>query len=98
MRSQVLSVCRFLNAPETVPFRASSLTTLVEMVVGGLGVTLLPEMAVLALRGRQGLAMVPLAGEHPPGRSIGIAWRQGAARGREFRALGRELAALYMRT
>ena len=47
LRSQVLSVCRFLNAPETVPFRASSLTTLVEMVVGGLGVTLLPEMAVV---------------------------------------------------
>jgi LysR family hydrogen peroxide-inducible transcriptional activator len=97
LRSQVLSVCRFLNAPETVPFRASSLTTLVEMVVGGLGVTLLPEMAVLALRGRAGLAMVPLAGEDPPGRSIGLAWRPGAARGDEFRALGRELAALYMR-
>jgi LysR family hydrogen peroxide-inducible transcriptional activator len=97
LRSQVLSVCRYLNAPETAPFRASSLTTLVEMVVGGFGVTLLPEMAALALRGRPGLALVPLGGDVSPGRAIGLAWRQGAARGKEFRALGRELAALYMR-
>lgn len=101
LRSQVLSVCRYLNAPATAPYRASSLTTLVEMVVGGLGVTLLPEMAALALRERAGLALVPFAGDGPPeaaiGRSIGLAWRQGAARADEFRALGRELAALYMR-
>jgi len=116
LRSQVLSVCRLLNTPETAPFRASSLTTLVEMVVGGLGVTLLPEMAALALRGRAGLTTVPLVSPSLPhaasagdggvdgdsasasiGRSIGLAWRPGTARGKEFRALGRELATLYMR-
>ncbi len=105
LRSQVLSVCQLLTNPDVAPFRASSLTTLVEMVVGGLGVTLLPEMAALALRGRAGLTTVPLSlardartDEEPPGRSIGLAWRRGAARGAEFRALGRELAALYMAT
>lgn len=106
LRSQVLSVCQLLASPDVAPFRASSLTTLVEMVVGGLGVTLLPEMAALALKGRAGLVTVPLAdsrprtsatgGDEPPGRSIGLAWRRGAARADQFRALGRELAALYM--
>src|SRR5688572_15929368 len=45
LRDQALAVCRGTGATEAVQMRATSLPTLVQMVAGGLGVTLLPEMA-----------------------------------------------------
>jgi len=46
MRDQVLSICSSAGACELGDFRASSLTTLVQMVSGGVGVTLLPNIAL----------------------------------------------------
>ena len=66
--------------------RATSLPTLVQMVAGGLGVTLLPEAAAAALvqpRGPVALASFT----NPPGRTLGLAWRTSSARLREFRLL-----------
>jgi LysR family hydrogen peroxide-inducible transcriptional activator len=66
--------------------RATSLPTLVQMVAGGLGVTLLPETAATALVQRRGpVGLVAFA--KPPGRTIGLAWRTSSARLREFRLL-----------
>ena len=72
--------------------RATSLPTLVQMVAGGLGVTLLPESAADALvqaRGPVGLAEF----SQPPGRTIGLAWRTSSARLREFRLLAETMRA-----
>ena len=46
LRDQALEVCLKSGASEIGNFRASSLTTLVQMVAGGIGITLLPQMSL----------------------------------------------------
>lgn len=46
LRDQALEVCRIAGASERSGFRATSLETLRQMVSAGVGVTLLPELAV----------------------------------------------------
>ena len=46
LRDQALSVCRLTGASERRGFRATSLETLRQMVAAGVGITLLPELAV----------------------------------------------------
>jgi LysR family hydrogen peroxide-inducible transcriptional activator len=46
LRDQALSVCQLAGAEERSGFRATSLETLRQMVAAGVGVTLLPELAV----------------------------------------------------
>jgi LysR family hydrogen peroxide-inducible transcriptional activator len=75
-------------------FAATSLHTLVQMVAGGLGVTLLPR---LALEGGV-LAGAPievraLEGTSTPGRMLALAWRPKSPRAGEFRGLAATVAA-----
>ena len=46
LRDQALDVCRLAGASERRNFRATSLETLRQMVAAGVGVTLLPQLAV----------------------------------------------------
>ena len=46
LRDQALAVCQLAGASERSGFRATSLETLRQMVAAGVGVTLLPELAV----------------------------------------------------
>src|SRR5690606_36840238 len=46
LRDQALAVCQMAGASERTGFRATSLETLRQMVAAGVGVTLLPELAV----------------------------------------------------
>lgn len=89
LRVQVLPLCQKSGANEVGDFRASSLATLVEMVASGVGVTLLPEMAADLARERSGIVVRPFA--DPPTRDIGLAWRPGSPRAREFKKLGRTI-------
>lgn len=79
-------------------FAATSLHTLVQMVASGLGVTLLPELAVRGgvLAGTT-VEVRPLEAatptEAPPGRHLALAWRARSPRGPEFRALAPAIAA-----
>ena len=57
-------------------FRATSLTTLAQMVAGGAGVTLLPRLAVPTEATRSGLKIRRFA-DPPPHRTIGLVWRRG---------------------
>lgn len=94
LRGHALSACG-VNAPRhDDAFEATSLMTLVQMVDNGLGVTLLPELAVKRglLKGT-GLATRPLAGDPPP-RELALIWRKGTLRRREFELLGKELKGL----
>ncbi|MBM3546216.1 MAG: hydrogen peroxide-inducible genes activator [Alphaproteobacteria bacterium] len=94
LRSHALSVCNFTDPALGPAVEATSLHTLVQMVDGGLGVTLLPRMAVDAgiLRGTS-LVTRPLDAD-PRSRAIGLAWRRGTGRRKDFDLLGRTIAQL----
>jgi LysR family hydrogen peroxide-inducible transcriptional activator len=92
LREQALAVCRANGAHELADFRASSLATLVEMVRGGAGITLLPSLAVPALGAPRDLAIVPFA-KPAPARTIGLAWRARSGRAGEFEQLAASFAA-----
>jgi LysR family hydrogen peroxide-inducible transcriptional activator len=91
LRDQALAVCERGGAIESMEVRATSLPTLVQMVAGGLGMTLLPEAAAAALVQPRGpVEVTPFAGAGP-GRTLGLAWRTSSARLREFRLLAETL-------
>lgn len=73
-RDQALEVCSTLRAREG-EFRATSLTTLIQMVVGGAGVTLLPALSVAAETKRARLRIRPLASAKAH-RTIALVWRK----------------------
>ena len=92
LRAQALDVCRRAGALAPGRIQATSLSTLVQMVANGLGVTLLPARALpIELRRGAGLVAKPFRGPQPS-RTIGLAWRPGAARAGEYRLLGEALA------
>jgi LysR family transcriptional regulator, hydrogen peroxide-inducible genes activator len=91
LRDQALAVCERGGAIESMEVRATSLPTLVQMVAGGLGVTLLPEAAAESLIQPRGPVELADFGK-PPGRTIGLAWRTSSARLREFRLLAETMA------
>lgn len=91
LRDQALAVCKRSGAVEAMEVRATSLPTLVQMVAGGLGVTLLPEAAAAALVPARGPVQLAAFAAPRPGRTIGLAWRTSSARLREFRLLGEVL-------
>ena len=86
LRDQALAVCERSGAVESMEVRATSLPTLVQMVAGGMGVTLIPEAAAEALVQPRGPVELADFGK-PPGRTLGLAWRTSSARLREFRLL-----------
>lgn len=94
LRDQALAACGRLRQHEPDGFAATSLHTLVQMVAGNLGVTLVPRMAVEAgiTEGTE-IALRPLDGAGG-WRTIGLAWRPNAPRAGDYRALGQVLAAL----
>ncbi len=99
LRDQALAVCNRGGAVESLEVRATSLPTLVQMVAGGLGVTLLPEAAAATLAPAKGPVVLGEFAPPVPGRTIGLAWRTSSARLREFRLLAetmREEADLFL--
>jgi LysR family hydrogen peroxide-inducible transcriptional activator len=45
LRDHALEACKLREKDVTVPYQATSLTTIVQMVANGIGTTLLPKMA-----------------------------------------------------
>ena len=86
LRDQVLSTCGS-GVGRTSEFAATSLHTLIQMVAGGLGLTLVPRLAVLA--GITQGADVDLRRLEGAGgwRSIALAWRPNSPHAAEYRAL-----------
>jgi LysR family transcriptional regulator, hydrogen peroxide-inducible genes activator len=93
LRDQALAVCNRAGAVISMEVRATSLPTLVQMVAGGLGVTLLPEAAAATLLQRHGPVGSAEFVKPVPGRTLGLAWRTSSGRLREFRALAEALSA-----
>ncbi|MBT4934416.1 MAG: hydrogen peroxide-inducible genes activator [Rhodospirillaceae bacterium] len=87
LRDHALSACGLAKQHQGAEFQATSLQTLVQMVEGGLGVTLLPKMAIDAGIARStGIQLRPIDGESL-GRQIGFAWRPSSPREDEFKLL-----------
>ncbi|MEW1545040.1 LysR substrate-binding domain-containing protein [Streptomyces tsukubensis] len=92
LRDQALDICREAGRDERAPVTttAAGLATLVQLVAGGLGVTLLPRTAVEVETGRGGLLTGCFA-DPAPARRIALATRTGAARQGEFEEFARSL-------
>ncbi len=91
MRDHALAACQRQPAPgRSGMFQATSLYTLVELVAGGFGATLLPGIALNSDHVRAAdVVLRPLAGG--AGRQIALAWRRSSARRSEFKLLGQFL-------
>ena len=98
LRGHALSACRIGDKRHADAFEATSLHTLVQMVDNGLGVTLLPQLALDGgiLKGTDVVAR-SLDVEQPQ-RDIALVWRKGTARTAEFRLLAQELKRLARQT
>lgn len=94
LRDHALSVCHIHNLEAPEQFKATSLETLVLMVAEGLGLTLVPSLAIRAglLKGKN-LKAVTLKGAGA-GRKIGLCWRASNPRAEEFKLLADEIKAL----
>lgn len=73
LREQALALCADADARE-LEFRATSLPTLAQMVAGGAGITLLPQLTVATEAYRADLRVRPFRAPAPH-RTIGLVWR-----------------------
>jgi LysR family hydrogen peroxide-inducible transcriptional activator len=91
LRDHALSACRRQPAPgRATSFQATSLYTLVELVAGGFGTTLLPGVAMQSDHVRNAdIKLRPLEGGG--GRQIALVWRRTSARRSEYKLLGQFL-------
>ena len=87
LKDHVLAAC---NRPELragARMMGTSLHTLVQMVDNGLGITMLPQMAIEAgILDHTDIDTRPLDSEHD-WRTIALVWRKGSPRAEEFRML-----------
>jgi LysR family transcriptional regulator, hydrogen peroxide-inducible genes activator len=74
-RDQALSFCKLQSSPPREMLDANSLSTLVQMVSAGIGVTLIPEMAV-PVETRSASVSVARFRNPQPSRTIGMVWRK----------------------
>jgi LysR family hydrogen peroxide-inducible transcriptional activator len=94
LKDHALAAC---NRPELragATMLGTSLHTLVQMVDNGLGITMVPEMAVEAgILNGTGVVARPLEAAHPS-RGIALIWRKNSPREKEFRLLADALKAV----
>jgi LysR family hydrogen peroxide-inducible transcriptional activator len=76
LRDQALSVCSLAGAEERDGFRATSLETLRQMVAAGVGVTLLPELAVEPPVPPSEDIVLRRFADPAPSRTIAMLWRR----------------------
>jgi LysR family transcriptional regulator, hydrogen peroxide-inducible genes activator len=74
-RDQALSFCDMRSSLPREALDASSLSTLVQMVSAGMGVTFIPEMAV-AVETRSASVSVVRFNDPQPSRTVGMIWRK----------------------
>ncbi|UAK26629.1 hydrogen peroxide-inducible genes activator [Sphingomonas nostoxanthinifaciens] len=87
LKDHVLAACNRPELRAEATMMGTSLHTLVQMVDNGLGVTMLPEMAIKAgILDHTRVVARPLDAAHPS-RRIALVWRAGSPRDKEFRLL-----------
>ena len=84
LRDHALEACKLEKADTNLVYQGTSLHTLVHMVANGLGVTLLPQIAVTAeVLGDTKLQLKKFTKENVS-REIGLAWRKSDPRRDEY--------------
>lgn len=92
LKDQALAACGRPELRADPGHRGTSLMTLVQMVAGRLGQTLVPKMALDdGILAATDLIARPLDGD--ASRTIALVWRKGSPRADEFRLLGKVMAA-----
>jgi LysR family hydrogen peroxide-inducible transcriptional activator len=95
LREQALELCGSVKTAAMASYGATSLTTLIQMVSHGLGITLVPEIAVPTVSALSDISLIPFT-EPAPARTLCLAWRRNSPRGEEWALLAaflRELPA-----
>lgn len=88
LRDQALEVCGMRNPRRKLNLEAASMATLMRMVASGMGMTLIPQLA-LADENRDGrLRILPFA-DPVPSRDLAVVWRRNAETGTDARALAK---------
>lgn len=77
LRSQTLDYCFTAGAKENPHFQATSLETLRNMVAADVGITFMPELAVLSERSCKGIKYIPCHTPEPT-RAITLVYRPGS--------------------
>jgi LysR family hydrogen peroxide-inducible transcriptional activator len=85
-RDQALSFCNIQSSRPREMLDASSLATLVQMVGAGLGVTLIPEMAI-AVETRSAPVSIAHFRNPQPSRTIGMIWRKTSPLAKQLRQI-----------
>jgi LysR family hydrogen peroxide-inducible transcriptional activator len=85
-RDQAISFCKMPSARPRELLDGSSLSTLVQMVGAGIGVTLIPEMAVPVETRSAAVAIARFEGT-PPSRTIGMIWRKTSPLAKQLRQI-----------
>jgi len=94
LRDQALEVCHLAGAGEKEGFRATSLETLRQMVAAGVGVTLLPMLAVKPpVSPSENIRLLAFK-DPPPARRMAMVWRKTSAMGAFLHTLADVLRAL----
>lgn len=93
LREQALAACSRAGLRER-EYRATSLSTLVQMVAGGAGLTLLPRLAAATEAARADVVLRPLA-KPGPFRTLALAWRPGCYAATALRRVGEAAARAY---
>lgn len=93
LRDQALQFCRIANVQARMALGAASLTTIMQMVAAGHGITLLPELCAAAEVDRRRVALIEFP-EEPPMRTIGLVWRRTSTRKSDFAAFGKLIKSL----
>ena len=76
MREHAISACQLPASAQRRSFQATSLYTLIEMVASGLGITLIPQMAINSDMVRHAdICLRPLKQDSLAKREIGLVWR-----------------------
>ncbi len=92
LRDQALEICREAGREDApVTTTAAGLSTLVQLVAGGLGCTLLPRTALKVETSRSNQLLTGSFAQPAPARRIALAMRTGAARAAEYRELAAAL-------
>lgn len=95
-RDQALSFCQLSSAQQRDGLDGSSLSTLVQMVGVGIGVTMLPQMAVPVETRMAAVDVVRFDGSSPR-RSVGMVWRRTNPLADQFVDLARSVQAAAVR-
>jgi LysR family hydrogen peroxide-inducible transcriptional activator len=98
LRDQALAYCAGARSGSgAMGLGATSLTTVMQMVANGYGVTLVPDIAAdVEVRDRRVKLLRFMPPE--PGRTIGLAWRQSSPRKADFVALGELVSETFGRS